>query len=65
MTTPFGLFFDIVYEIDESWSIYDLRVAECHISNYGRIFVGSDGKPIDNEYDIHSIVKYLYSQGMY
>ena len=38
------------YKINESWSDYDISVAECHLENYGAIYLDEWGCPIDNIY---------------
>lgn len=35
-------------EIDKSWSVYDQRVAKCHLTNYGVIFLDEYDAPIDD-----------------
>ena len=54
--TNYGLEYDVVTEIDPSWSEYDKSVAQCHLYNYGEIYTDAQyGTPIDNEYDLMDI----------
>lgn len=39
---------EIATLIDQNWNAYDKSVAQCHIANYGRIFLDVYGHPIDN-----------------
>lgn len=39
-------------EFDPKWSEYDMRVAECQMISYGKVFLDEYGCPIDNEYEI-------------
>lgn len=50
-----GLKYDIRMEINKKWGFYDKTVAECHLNNYGKIFIDEYGCPIDNEYDLMEI----------
>ncbi len=56
MKTEYGLEFDIVHEVNPSWSEYDKLVASCHMTNMGVIVIDPTYKtPIDNEYDLEHI----------
>lgn len=38
--------------INKDWCDYDKRVAQCHLLNWGIIFLDDFGCPIDNEYEL-------------
>ncbi len=43
--------------IDEKWNMYDRSVGMCHLSNFGKIYLDSYGKPIDDEYLVSELVR--------
>lgn len=55
----------IVYDAKESYTAegiksealadYFKKVAQCHMDNYGRVYVDEYGHPIDNEYDLPEV----------
>lgn len=49
-TTFNGLYYDVVFDIDPSWTGYDEAVAEGQMATYGVVFVDEYGLPIDDEY---------------
>ena len=42
--------------IKKWWSEYDQAVGQCHLVNYGVIFLDYKGYPIDNEYELEEIL---------
>lgn len=38
------------------WSDYDRAVGQCHLENFGVIFLDHKGYPIDNEYELEEIL---------
>lgn len=42
--------------IKKWWSDYDRAVGQCHLANYGVIFLDQKGYPIDNEYELEEIL---------
>ena len=53
--TTNGLKYRVITEINNKWGTYDKTIAECHLNNYGKIFIDEYGCPIDNEYDLMEI----------
>ena len=49
-TTSSGLYYEVAFDIDPSWSGYDKSVAEGQMFTYGKVFVDEYGSPIDDEY---------------
>jgi hypothetical protein len=47
--------YNCVLEINECWCAYDKTVAECHLANYGKIYVDEYNQPIDDEYLLEMI----------
>ncbi|MCC2256176.1 hypothetical protein LKD70_17480 [Ruminococcus sp. CLA-AA-H200] len=47
--------------INDNWSEYDKKVAQCHLANYGIIFLDSYGCPIDDEYATEELYEAYYS----
>lgn len=41
--------------IDPFWSSYDRAVAECHLANYGVIFLDAYRKPVDDEFELEDL----------
>lgn len=39
-------------ELDPIWSEYDMRVANCQMRNYGKVYLDEYGCPIDDEYSL-------------
>lgn len=50
--------FTKVYEIEQSWSEYDKKVAECQLDNYGCIYIDEYGVPIDNKIEVELQFQY-------
>lgn len=50
--TSNGLYYDVAFDIDPSWSGYDKSVAEGQLATYGRIYTDEYGQPIDDEYAV-------------
>lgn len=42
-------------EINDNWNGYNKSIAECHLSNYGVIFLDDYDCPIDNEYELEEL----------
>lgn len=43
--------------INPTWNNYDKTVAECHLFNYGVIFIDYWGFPVDDEYELEELYK--------
>lgn len=59
MTTDYGLKFNTVIEINNTWGAYDKTIAKTHLSQWGLIAIDSNGIPIDNQYDYEGITRSL------
>lgn len=46
---------NITTTINPDWGQYDTTVAECHLFNYGVIFLDEWGCPIDDEYTLEEL----------
>lgn len=44
-------------KIDDMWSTYDKAVGECHLGNYGVIYLDDFGRPIDDFETLDEILK--------
>lgn len=44
-------------KLDQDWSEYDMRVAKCQMSSYGKVFLDEYGCPIDDEYELESLAE--------
>lgn len=54
--TPNGLKYRATSDMNLEWNAYNISVAECHLANYGKIYIDTEySEPIDNEYDLESI----------
>ena len=63
MTSLRGWTMKTTMEINEKWDDYGKKVAECHLNNYGVIFLDDYGCPIDNEYELEELYEaYLNSK---
>ena len=40
--------YEVLMQINNSWSKYDMQVAECQLDDYGLIFIDTYGLPIDD-----------------
>lgn len=54
--SKYGVKYDVTTKVDPEWNSYDKTVASVHLDNYGKIYVDEYGQPIDNEYDLESIM---------
>ena len=61
LTTPYGLSFSIIKEIDNKWLDYDKVIGRTHLNTFGFIIVDQFGCPIDDEFDISEIMKIVKS----
>lgn len=50
-------------EINEKWDDYGKKVAECHLNNYGVIFLDEYGCPIDNEHELEELYEQYLRNG--
>lgn len=59
LTTDYGLKFNTVIEINNTWGAYDKTIAKTHLYQWGLIAIDSNGIPIDNQYDYEGITRSL------